>query len=133
MNDATIRELLQTAKSIAVVGLSSNPWRASFGVSKYMQAQGYRIIPVNPNEVKVLGEQAFPSLAAVPGGVDIVNIFRRSEFIPEIVDAAIAKGARCVWMQQGVIHTEAAGKAEKAGLLIVMDRCIGMEHRRLLR
>jgi len=133
MNDATIRELLQTAKSIAVVGLSSNPWRASFGVSKYMQAQGYRIIPVNPNEVKVLGEQAFPSLAAVPGGVDIVNIFRRSEFIPEIVDAAIAKGARCVWMQQGIIHTEAAGKAEKAGLLIVMDRCIGMEHRRLLR
>ena len=133
MNDATIRELLHTAKSIAVVGLSSNPWRASFGVSKYMQAQGYRIIPVNPNEVKVLGEQAFPSLAAVPGGVDIVNIFRRSEFIPEIVDAAIAKGARCVWMQQGIIHTEAAGKAEKAGLLIVMDRCIGMEHRRLLR
>ena len=133
MNDATIRELLHTAKSIAVVGLSSNPWRASFGVSKYMQAQGYRIIPVNPNEVKVLGEQAFPSLAAVPGGVDIVNIFRRSEFIPEIVDAAIAKGARCVWMQQGVIHTEAAGKAEKAGLLVVMDRCIGMEHRRLLR
>ena len=133
MNDATIRELLQTAKSIAVVGLSSNPWRASFGVSKYMQAQGYRIIPVNPNEVKVLGEQAFPSLAAVPGGVDIVNIFRRSEFIPEIVDAAIAKATRCVWMQQGVIHTEAAGKAEKAGLLIVMDRCIGMEHRRLLR
>jgi predicted CoA-binding protein len=133
MNDATIRELLHTAKSIAVVGLSSNPWRASFGVSKYMHAQGYRIIPVNPNEVKVLGEQAFPSLAAVPGGVDIVNIFRRSEFIPEIVDAAIAKGARCVWMQQGIIHTEAAGKAEKAGLLIVMDRCIGMEHRRLLR
>lgn len=133
MNDATIRELLQTAKSIAVVGLSSNPWRASFGVSKHMQAQGYRIIPVNPNEVKVLGEQAFPSLAAVPGGVDIVNIFRRPEFIPEIVDAAIAKGARCVWMQQGITHTEAADKAEKAGLLVVMDRCIGMEHRRLLR
>lgn len=128
-----IRELLQSSKSIAVVGLSSNPLRASFGVSRYMQSQGYRIFPVNPNEVEVLGEQAFPSLDGFPGAIDIVNVFRRSEFVPGVVDAAIAKGARCVWMQQGVIHQEAAAKAENAGLLVVMDRCIGVEHRRLVR
>lgn len=133
MTDAMIRELLQSSKSIAVVGLSSNPLRASFGVSRYMQSQGYRIFPVNPNEVEVLGEQAFPSLDVFPGAIDIVNVFRRSEFVPGVVDAAIAKGARCVWMQQGVIHQEAAAKAENAGLLVVMDRCIGVEHRRLVR
>lgn len=88
---------------------------------------------MNPNEVEVLGEQAFPSLDAFPGAIDIVNVFRRSEFVPGVVDAAIAKGARCVWMQQGVIHQEAAAKAENAGLLVVMDRCIGVEHRRLVR
>lgn len=133
MNDSAIRELLQSAKTIAVVGLSSNPLRASFGVSKYLQGQGYKIIPVNPNEREVLGQKAFESLDEAPGAVDIVNIFRRSEFVPEIVDAAIAKGARCVWMQQGVIHGEAAAKAEGAGLVVVMDRCIAVEHRRLLR
>jgi predicted CoA-binding protein len=133
MNDSEIRELLQSSKSIAVVGLSSNPSRASFGVSQYMQSRGYKIFPVNPNEVEVLGERAFPSLDAFPGAIDIVNVFRRSEFVPSIVDAAIAKGARCVWMQQGVIHQEAAANAENFGLLVVMDRCIGVEHRRLVR
>jgi len=133
MTDETIRELLKSSKSIAVVGLSSNPQRASFGVAKYMQSQGYKIFPVNPNEVEVLGEQAFPSLDAFPGAIDIVNVFRRSEFVPGIVDAAIAKGARCVWMQQGVIHQEAAAKAENFGLQVMMDRCIGVEHRRLVR
>jgi hypothetical protein len=133
MNDSAIRELLQSSKSIAVVGLSGNPLRASFVVSQYMQSRGYKIFPVNPNEVEVLGERAFPSLDAFPGAVDIVNIFRRSEFVPDIVDAAIAKGARGVWMQRGVIHREAAAKAESFGLLVIMDRCIGMEYRRLVR
>lgn len=96
-----------------------------------MQSQGYRIIPVNPAETEVLGEKAWPSLDEVPERVDIVNIFRRPEYVPEIVDAAIRKGARGIWMQEGVIHEEAARKARDAGLEVVMDRCILKEHRKL--
>jgi len=133
MNDETIRDLLATAKTIAVVGLSSNPIRPSYGVSEYMQSHGYRIIPVNPHETEVLGEKAYPSLAEVPESVDVVNVFRRSEFVPEVADAAIAAKARCLWLQEGVVHSEATRRAQDAGMLVVVDRCILKEHRRLLR
>jgi len=124
--------LLRNAKTIAVVGLSSSRWRPSYGVSEYMQSAGYRIVPVNPNESEVLGEKAFATLDEVPGTVDIVNIFRQPRFVPEIVDAAIRIGAKGIWMQEGVVHDEAAQKARAAGLEVVMDRCILKEHRRMV-
>jgi predicted CoA-binding protein len=126
-----IADLLRSSRTIAVVGLSSKRWRPSYGVSEYLQRQGYRIIPVNPHETEVLGEKAYPDLDAVPDRIDIVDIFRRSEFVPEIVEAAIRRGARAVWMQEGVIHEEAARRAAEAGLIVVMDRCILKEHRKL--
>lgn len=126
-----IAELLRSSRTIAVVGLSSKRWRPSYGVSEYMQRQGYRIIPVNPNESEVLGEKAYPNLDAVPDAIDIVDIFRRPEFVPEIVEAAIRRGARAVWMQEGVVHEEAARRASEAGLIVVMDRCLLKEHRKL--
>ena len=125
-----IAELLSTAHTIAVVGLSSKRYRPSYGVSEYMKRAGYRIIPVNPHEHEVLGERAYPDLDAVPGPIDIVNIFRRSEFVPEIVAAAIRKGAKAIWMQEGVVDEAAARQAEAAGLVVVMDRCILKDHRR---
>ena len=128
VNSAVLRD----SKTIAVVGLSSNRRRPSYGVSEYMQSMGYRIVPVNPRETEVLGEKAFASLDDVPEPVDIVDIFRRSEFVPEIVDAAIRIGAKCVWMQEGVMHEEAAAKARAAGLEVVMNRCILKEHRKML-
>jgi hypothetical protein len=124
----TIKEILETYKSIAVVGLSSTPWRASLGVSKYMKASGYRIIPVNPRETEVLGEKAYASLDDVPEPVEIVDIFRRSEFVPEIVEAAIRKKAKVIWMQESVIHEDAAERARAAGMEVIMDRCILKEH-----
>ncbi len=126
------QNLLRTCKTIAVVGLSSTPWRPSYGVSEYMQARGYRIIPVNPKETEVLGEKAWPTLDDVPEPVDLVNIFRQSQYVPEIVEAAIRIGSKGVWMQEGVIHEEAARRAREAGLDVVMDRCILKEHRKLL-
>jgi predicted CoA-binding protein len=128
----TIPELLKTSKTIAVVGLSSRKFRPSYGVSQYMQEQGYRIIPVNPNETSVLGETCYATLADVPEKIDIVNIFRRSEFVPEIVDEAIRIGAKAIWMQEDVVHEEAAARARKAGLFVVMDRCILKEHRKIV-
>ncbi|HVY94577.1 MAG TPA: CoA-binding protein [Bryobacteraceae bacterium] len=125
-------ELLRNSKTIAVVGLSGNRRRPSYGVSEYMQSVGYRIIPVNPMETEVLGEKAYASLDDVPEPVDIVDIFRRSEYVPDIVDAAIRIGAKCVWMQEGVMHEEAAAKARAAGLEVVMNRCILKEHRKML-
>ena len=129
---SNIASVLRSARTIAVVGLSSKRYRPSHGVAEYMQSAGYRIIPVNPFETEVLGEKTYPELDRVPGTVDIVDIFRRSEFVPEIVDAAIRIGARAIWMQEGVVHEEAAAKARAAGLEVVMDRCILKEHRRLL-
>ena len=126
-------KLLRNAKTIAVVGLSGTRTRASYGVSEYMQSVGYRIIPVNPKETSVLGEKAYASLDDVPVRVDWVNVSRAPEFVPEIVDAAIRIGAKGVWMQEGVVHDEAAGKARAAGLEVVMDRCILKEHRARLR
>ncbi|MDW8355930.1 MAG: CoA-binding protein [Bryobacterales bacterium] len=127
----SIPELLRSARTIAVVGLSSKPWRPSHGVAEYMQRAGYRIIPVNPNETEVLGEKAYPRLEAVPEKVDIVNVFRRPEFVLEIVEAAIRVGAPAIWLQEGVVNEEAAQRARQAGLFVVMDRCILKEHRRL--
>jgi len=127
----TIRELLKTSRTIAVVGLSSKRFRPSYGVAEYMQRNGYRIIPVNPFERAVLGEKCYADLDSVPERVDIVDVFRRAEFVPEIVEAAIRIGARAVWMQEGVVHQEAAARAAAAGLVVVMDRCILKEHARM--
>jgi len=132
-SDQQIKELLQKARTIAVVGLSSSRLRASYGVAQYMQSAGYRVIPVNPNEQQVLGEKAYARLEDVPEKVDVVDVFRRSEFVPEIVDAAIRIGARAIWMQEGVADEAAAQRARAAGLFVVMDTCILKEHRRLLR
>jgi predicted CoA-binding protein len=126
-----VSEILRNSHTIAVVGLSGKRFRPSYGVAEYMQRSGYRIIPVNPLETQVLGETSHPDLDSVPDAVDIVNIFRRSEFVPEIVEAAIRKGAKVVWMQEGVIHEGAARRAAEAGLTVVMDRCILKDHRRL--
>ena len=124
-----IGDLLKRAKSIAVVGLSNKPLRPSHGVSLYMQQQGYRIIPVNPNIQSSLGQRAYPSLIEVPEKIDIVNIFRRPEFVPEVVDQAIALKLPAVWMQEDVVNEPAAEKARQAGIFVVMDRCILKEHR----
>lgn len=126
-----IDDILRSNHTIAVVGLSHKRFRPSYGVSEYMQKAGYRIIPVNPLETEVLGEKCYPDLDSIPEGVDIVDIFRRSEFVPEIVEAAIRKGAKVIWMQEGVVHEEAARRATDAGLAVVMDRCILKDHRRL--
>jgi predicted CoA-binding protein len=124
----TIERILLECRTIAVVGLSSSPARPSHGVASYMRRHGYRVIPVNPNETEVFGDKSFPSLADVPERVDLVDIFRRSEEAGKAVDAAIAVGARAVWLQEGVIDYAAAERALDAGLLVVMDRCWLKEH-----
>ena len=124
----TIPEILSTSRTIAVVGLSNRRLRASYGVSSYLKSAGYRIIPVNPNCDEVLGEKCYSRLEDVPVVVDIVDIFRRSEYVLEIVESAIRIGARCVWMQDGVVHEEAAARAREAGLFVVMDDCILRQH-----
>jgi predicted CoA-binding protein len=131
--DDLIAELLRSAKTIAVVGLSDSPFRPSYDVSAYMQRQGYRIIPVNPQVEEVLGETSYATLRDVPEPIDIANIFRRSELVPEIVDEAIALKVPAIWMQEGVIHEGAAAKARAAGIFVVMDRCILKEHAALTR
>lgn len=124
----TIDEIFRDCNTIAVVGLSSNPARPSYRVAAYMQSQGRRVIPVNPNETHILGEPAYPSLAAVPNTIDLVNIFRKSEDVLPIVEEAIERGAKAVWMQEGIINEQAAVRAREAGLLVVMDRCWLKEH-----
>jgi predicted CoA-binding protein len=124
-----IADFLSRAKTIAVVGLSSSPLRPSHGVSAYMQTRGYRIIPVNPHIDEALGEKSYGSLLEVPDKIDIVNIFRRPEAVDEIVDQAIQLKVPMVWMQESVINERAAEKARKAGIFVVMDRCILKEHR----
>ncbi len=128
-----IEDILKTCRTIAVVGLSGKRHRPSYSVSEYMQAAGYRIVPVNPKETQVLGEKAYAHLEDVPEKVDLVNIFRRPEFVGEIVEQAIHIGARAVWMQEDVVNEEAAEAARRAGLAVVMDRCILKEHRKRLR
>ena len=130
MSEADIRSILEESKTVAVVGLSPREERDSHRVAKYLQSQGYRIIPVNPNADEILGERSYPDLASIPEPIDVVDVFRGSEAVPEIVEEAIQVGAKTVWMQQGVIHEEAAARAREAGLRVVMDRCMMVEHRR---
>jgi len=128
-----ITEILKRAKTIAVVGLSDSPLRPSHGVAAYLQTQGYRIIPVNPQIQTSLGEKAYPSLLDVPEKIDIVDIFRRPEFVEEVVDQAIQLKVPTVWMQEEIVHEKAAQKARQAGIFVVMDRCILLEHRARFR
>ena len=129
----TIQRILDECRTIAVVGLSSNPMRASNSVARYMRQQGYKVIPVNPNEREVFGETAYPALADVPDKVDLVDIFRRSEEAGAAVDDAIKAEAKAVWLQEGVIDEAAARRAQEAGFLVVMDRCWLKEHIRKMR
>lgn len=128
----SLLDLLQQTHTIAVVGLSPHPWRPSHEIAAYMQQQGYRIIPVNPEVDEVLGEPAYPDLASIPVSVDLVNVFRRSEHCVPIAQQAVAIGARGLWMQLGVVNHEAAEIATRAGLTVVMNRCLLVEHRRLM-
>ncbi len=125
---STEEEILKSCKTVAVVGISADEDRPSYRVSKYLQAEGYRIIPVNPKELWILGTMCYPDLKSVPEKVDVVDIFRRPENVPEIVDQAIEIGAGAVWMQEGVNHEQAAEKARQAGLKVVQDRCMMKEH-----
>jgi predicted CoA-binding protein len=126
-----IKEILQNSKTIAVVGLSDNPERDSYAVAKYMKDQGYKIIPVNPTKAEILGEKSYADLASIPSRVDIVNIFRKIEAIPSIVEEAIAIKAKVVWMQLGLTHNESARKAREAGLVVVQSKCLKVEHARI--
>jgi uncharacterized protein len=128
-----IFDILTKYKTIAVVGLSSNPMRPSHGVTEYMQSSGYHIIPVNPNEREVLGEPSYASLDDVPEKIEIVDVFRRPEDVPPVVDAAIRAGAKVIWMQLGIANEAAARKAQAAGLTVVMDACILVEHKKRKR
>jgi predicted CoA-binding protein len=127
-SDETLRTLLTEAKTIAMVGASSNPERPSHGIMKKMLAAGYRVIPVNPRETEVLGQKAFASLRDIPEKVDIVDVFRRAEDTPPIADEAVAIGAKALWLQSGISNDETARRAHAGGLLMVMDACIGVEH-----
>ena len=125
------REILNSSRVVAVVGLSPKPDRPSYIVASYLKENGYSIIPVNPGEKEILGEVSYPDLPSIPKKIDVVDIFRRSEEVPAIVEQAIKIGAKAVWMQEGVINEQAAARARKAGLLVVMDRCMRKEHLRL--
>lgn len=124
----TIEKILSSTKTIAIVGASSDRTRASFGVSRYLQRSGYRIVPVNPGEAEVLGEKAYASLAEVPDKIDLVAVFRRPQFVPQLVEEAISRSIPAVWLQSGIVHEEAKTRAESAGLDFVMDRCLMVEH-----
>lgn len=128
----SIPKILREAKTIAVVGLSDKPERYSFIVAAYLQRKGYRILPVNPMISETLGEKSYPDLLSLPEEPDVVDVFRRPEFVVEVVEQAIRIGAPVVWMQEGIVNEEAAKKARKAGMTVVMDRCMMKEHRRLV-
>ena len=125
------KKILTESKTIAVVGLSPKEDRPSYRVADYLKSKGYRIIPVNPNAQEILGEKSYPDLASIPGDIDVVDIFRKSEDVPPVVDEAIKTGAKAVWMQEGIVNEPAARKARSAGLLVVMDRCMLKEHKKL--
>jgi uncharacterized protein len=129
----TEEDILKNCKTIAIVGLSGNPERASHHVGSYLKEKGYRIIPVNPTEKTVLGEVCYPDLSSIPGKIDVVDIFRKSEDVPPIVKDAVKIGAKAVWMQEGVSNPEAAKEALKAGLKVVMNKCMLKEHQRIFR
>ena len=126
-------EILSTYKTVAVVGLSSNPERPSHRVARYLKGKGYRIIPVNPRETEVLGEKAYPDLCAVPDPIEVVDIFREAKAVPRVVAQAMYVGAKAVWMQEGIVHQAAAARARAAGMAVVMDHCMMKEHRRIIR
>ena len=130
-HDRKMRDIFTSAKTIASVGLSSNPEKESYGVALYLKEQGYRIIPVNPTATEILGERVYPNLSAIPEKVDVVQVFRKPEDVPPVVDEAIKIGAKVVWMQEGIVNHEAAQKAEEAGLQVVMDACMRATHKRL--
>jgi predicted CoA-binding protein len=131
-NDQMMKDILLSAKTIASVGLSSNMEKESYWIVSYLKEQGYRIIPVNPTADQILGEKAYPDLESIPEQIDVVQVFRRSEDVPPVVDSAIKIGAKVVWMQEGIVNEEAAQKAREAGLQVVMDACMRMTHRRLI-
>jgi len=131
MDMEEIEGILKEGRTVAVVGLSTKPDRPSYVVARYLQARGYRIIPVNPNAQEILGEKAYPTVLSIPEKVDIVDIFRRPEEVPPVVEEAIRIGARVVWMQEGIVNEGAAQRAKEAGLKVVMDRCLKKEHQRL--
>lgn len=132
MND-DVERILRESKTVAVVGLSPNPGKPSHWVPAYLQSHGYRVIPVNPTVAEVLGEASYPDLKSVPDKIDVVEIFRRPEDVPPVVEQAIEVGASAVWMQSGIVNEEAAAKARAAGLDVVMDRCMMVEHDRLFQ
>lgn len=132
MTDQDLERILRSTKTIASVGLSANPGKVSHGVAQYLLSQGYRVIPINPGSDVILGQKAYADLGAIPGQVDVVQIFRPPEDVPPIVDQAIQIGAKVVWMQQGIVHEEAAARARAAGIEVVMDHCMRSEHRRLI-
>ncbi len=129
--DAELRQILKTVKTVACVGVSSNPEKASYGIFEYLADAGYNMIPVNPTTPEILGRKSYPDVPSIPERVDVVQIFRRPEDVPPIVEQAIKAGAKVVWMQEGVINQEAAAMAEKAGLKVVMNRCMMKTHQRL--
>ncbi|MEW6404431.1 MAG: CoA-binding protein [Chloroflexota bacterium] len=131
-NDQIMKDILLSAKTIASVGVSSNPAKDSYSVVEYLKAQGYRVIPVNPTASEILGEKSYPDLSSVPEKIDVVQIFRKPEDVPPVVDEAIKVGAKAVWMQEGIVNEEAAIKARSAGLRVVMDACMRVNHRRLI-
>jgi predicted CoA-binding protein len=131
-DDAAIRTLMQKTRAIAVLGLSSKPGRPSYGVARALQSFGYRVIPVNPNETEVLGEPSVGDLADIDADVDLVDVFRAPEHVPAIVDQCLDLGLSAIWLQEGVVAPEAAGKAREGGMEVVMDRCLFKEYRRLL-
>ena len=131
-NDTVMKEILLSARTIASVGLSSNPQKESYGIAFYLKDQGYRIIPVNPTAAEVFGEKSYPDLESVPEKIDVVQVFRKPEDVPPVVDEAIKVGAKVVWMQEGIVNEGAAQKAREAGLQVVMDACMRATHRRLI-
>lgn len=131
-NDQTMKDILLSTKTIASVGLSANTEKESYWIVSYLKDQGYHIIPVNPTATEILGEKAYPDLASVPEQIDVVQVFRKSEDVPPVVDDAIKVGAKVVWMQEGIVNQEAAQKAREAGLQVVMDACMRATHRRLI-
>ncbi len=131
-NDQLMKDILLSAKTVASVGLSSNRAKESYGIVEYLKGQGYHIIPVNPTTSEVLGEKAYPDLESVPEKIDVVQVFRKPEDVPPVVDSAIRAGAKVVWMQEGIVNEEAAAKARTAGLQVVMDACMRAAHRRLI-
>lgn len=131
--DADILSILSSAKTIAVVGASPKPWRDSGSIAMFLIGKGYTVYPVNPNYQEIYGLKCYPDIKAIPEKIDIVDIFRNSEEVEPVIDEAIAVGAKCVWMQLGVVNARAAAKAEAAGLMVIMDRCIAIDHRALMR